>query len=75
MKKGNIIKAFTILALAALVILIPSVLLSCKPEGGFFGEEEDDLITYQVSRGNIIQSVSTSGNIESRYSTSYSLKT
>ena len=75
MKNGNIIKVLTILSLAALIVLIPSVLLSCRPEGGFFGEEEPDLQTFEVSRGNILQTVSTSGNIESRYSNSYTLKT
>jgi RND family efflux transporter MFP subunit len=75
MRNRNIVKIFATLTLAAMIILIPSVLLSCRPEGGFFGEEEGDLVTFEVSRGNIIQTVSTSGNIESRYSNSYTLKT
>jgi len=58
-----------------IIVIIPSLLLSCKPGGRFFGDEEDGMETYEVMRGDIIQTVSTSGNVDSKYSNSYSLKT
>jgi RND family efflux transporter MFP subunit len=73
--KSPVIKRAALLALAIILSLSSILLLSCRSEGGFFGEEEGQLETYEARRGSIIQTVSASGNIESRYSNSYSLRT
>jgi len=70
-----VIKRAAMLALAIVFCLSSMLLLSCASGGGFFGEEEEQLETYEARRGSIIQTVSASGNIESRYSNNYSLRT
>ena len=60
--------------IAVLVMgMIPMMLISCRAGGGLFREPEAGLETFEVQRGNIIQSVSTSGNIDAKYTNSYSL--
>jgi HlyD family secretion protein len=53
-----------------------SVLLffGCRPEGGLFGGHQEEPETFKVERGDIVKTVSTSGNVDSRYSNSYSLQ-
>lgn len=64
-----------VLALIIIITISPFLMLSCKPEGGFFGDSVEGFETFEVIRGNIIQTVSASGNVDSKYSNSYSLKT
>ena len=80
MKARNMMKTLDNKKITLLVLtfcILVSLLLftvSCKPEGGFFGEDSEGLETFEVTRGDIIQTVSTSGNVDSRYSNSYSLR-
>ena len=57
-----------------IIITLSLFLFSCKPEGGMFGSSaEEPVETFEVTRGDIIQTVSTSGNVDSRYSNNYFL--
>lgn len=62
------LKKIVIFSLTIIIIAGTLSLLSCS-----FEEKEDGLETFEVRRGNIIQTVSTSGNVDSRYSNNYSL--
>lgn len=64
------LKKIAIVSLAIIIIAGTLFLLSCRAGG-----EEDGLETFEAIRGNIIQTVSTSGNVDSRYSNNYSLQT
>ncbi|HAJ95881.1 MAG TPA: hypothetical protein DCP02_06580, partial [Actinobacteria bacterium] len=63
------LKKIVIFLLTIIIIAGTIPLLSCKSEGG-----ENGLETFEVIRGNIIQTVSTSGNVNSRYNNNYSLQ-
>jgi len=64
------LKKIAIFSLIIIIIAGTLLLLSCRAGG-----EEDGLETFEAIRGNIIQTVSTSGNVDSRYSNNYSLQT
>ena len=55
--------------LVIIAIVGTSSLLSCQAEGG-----EDGFETFDAVRGDIVQTVSTSGNVDSRYSNNFSLQ-
>jgi len=76
MRKYSLIKKTSIISLIIVMITMTFLLFSCKPEGAptlFGGSAEEAVETFIVSRGNIIQDVSTSGNVDSRYNNKYSL--
>ena len=74
MSKRILKKKALIISLIILMITMTFLLFSCKAEGGMFGgPAEEGIETFEVTRGDIIQSVSTSGNVDSRYSNNYSL--
>jgi len=62
-------------AMLAVIAAASLLFTSCRPEGGFFGQDETGLETFETARGNIIQSVSSSGNVESKFDNSYTLQT
>jgi len=64
------LKKIVIFSLIIIIIAGSLSLLSCRAEGG-----EDGLEIFEAIRGNIIQTVSTSGNVDSKYSNNYSLQT
>jgi len=64
------LKKIVIFSLIIIIIAGTLSLLSCKTE-----DSEDGFETFEAIRGNIIQTVSTSGNVDSRYSNNYSLQT
>jgi len=64
------LKKIVIFLLIIIIIAGTLSLLSCKSEGS-----EDGFETFEAIRGNIIQTVSTSGNVDSRYNNNYSLQT
>jgi multidrug resistance efflux pump len=64
------LKKIAIFSLTIIIIAGTLLLLSCRAGGG-----EDGLETFEAIRGNIVQTVSTSGNVDSRYSNNYSLQT
>ncbi len=76
MRKYSLIKKASIVSLVIAMIAMTFLLFSCKSEGRstlFGGSPEGTVETFIVSRGNIIQTVSTSGNVDPRYSNNYSL--
>jgi HlyD family secretion protein len=76
MRKYGFIKKASIILLIIVMTSMTFLLFSCKSEGAsglFGGAPGETLETFEVRRGNIIQTVSTSGNVDSRYSNSYSL--
>lgn len=70
MKNTTSGKAIFIIAITAITIMAVINLVACK---GFI-DNRQTLDTFLVTRGNIIQTVSTSGNIYPTYKNSYSLK-
>ncbi len=64
------LKKIAIFSLIIIIIAGTLLLLSCRAGG-----EKDELETFEAIRGNIVQTVSTSGNVDSRYSNNYSLQT
>ena len=74
MRKYSIKKKALIIPMLIIVIALTLLLFSCKSGGGMFGGPDGEVVeTFEVRRGDIIQTISTSGNVESRYSNSYSL--
>jgi len=74
MSKYSLKKKASIISLIIVMITMTFLLFSCKPEGGMFGGSPEGTVeTFEVTKGNIIQTVSTSGNVDSRYSNNYSL--
>ncbi len=74
MRKYSLIKKTSIISLIIVMIAMTFLLFSCKSEGGMFGGSPEGTVeTFIVARGNIIQDVSTSGNVDSRYNNNYSL--
>ena len=74
MSKYSPKKKALIIPMLIAIITLTLFLFSCKPEGGMFGGSAEEVIeTFEVTRGDIIQTVSTSGNVDSRYNNSYSL--
>ena len=74
MSKYSLKKKASIISLIIVMITMTFLLFSCKPEGGMFGGSPEETVeTFEVTKGNIIQTVSTSGNVDSRYSNNYSL--
>lgn len=57
-----------------MVIVLTLFLFSCKSGmGPFGGPTEEAVVTFEVTRGDIDQTVSTTGNVDPRYSNNYSL--
>jgi len=74
MSKYSSKKKASIISVIIVMITITFLLFSCKSEGGMFGGSPEGTVeTFEVTKGNIIQTVSTSGNVDSRYSNNYSL--
>ncbi len=67
-------KKLLIIPALIMMITLAFLLFSCKADNRFFGEAGNGPETFEVKRGDIIQTVSTSGNVDSRYSNSYSLR-
>jgi HlyD family secretion protein len=65
-----------VILLSIIVILFLSVLLffGCMRDGGLFKSQEEELETFEVKRGDIVKTVSTSGNVDSGSSNNYSLQ-
>lgn len=63
------IKKFTLIAAAIIIIIAMFNLLACRASGD--GQEGTE--TFEVTRGNVIQTVNTSGYIKSEKENSYSL--
>ena len=69
MSKYSLKKKASIISLIIVMITMTFLLFSCKPEGGMFGGSPEGTVeTFEVTKGSIIQTVSTSGNVDSRYS-------
>ncbi len=64
------LKKIAIFSFIIIIIAGTLLLLSCRA-----GSEEDGLEIFEAIRGNIVQTVSTSGNVDSRHSNNYSLQT
>jgi len=74
MRANSLKKKSLIISLLIVMVTMTFLLFSCKPEGGMFGgSAEEGIETFEVRKGDIVQTVSTSGNVDSRYSNSYSL--
>ena len=74
MSKYSLKKKASIISLIIVMVAMTFLLFSCKPEGGMFGDSPEGTVdTFEVTKGNIIQTVSTSGNVDSKYSNNYSL--
>ncbi len=74
MRAYSLKKKALIISLLIVMITMTFLLFSCRPEGGMFGGSAEEVIeTFEVRKGDIVQTVSTSGNVDSRYSNSYSL--
>jgi multidrug efflux pump subunit AcrA (membrane-fusion protein) len=74
MSKYSLKKKASIISLIIVMVTMTFLLFSCKSEGGMFGGSPEGTVeTFEVTKGNIIQTVSTSGNVDSRYSNNYSL--
>lgn len=74
MNKYSLKKKALIIPMLFIAIVLTLFLFSCKSEGGMFGgSAEEGIKTFEVRRGDIVQTVSTSGNVDSRYNNSYSL--
>jgi HlyD family secretion protein len=65
-----------IILFSIIVMLVSSVLLffGCMGDGGLFKGREEEPETFRVKRGDIVKTVSTSGNVDSRYGNNYSLQ-
>lgn len=75
MMKASANKKITLFILTTIILIsLFFFMTSCKSERGFFGGNDEGLEIFEVKRGDIIQTVSTSGNVDSRYSNSYSLR-
>lgn len=74
MSKYSLKKKALIMPVLIMVIVLTLFLFSCKSEGGLFGgSDEEGIETFEIRKGDIVQTVSTSGNVDSRYSNNYSL--
>ena len=74
MSKYSLKKKALIIPMLIMVIVLTLFLFSCKSGGGPFGDSaEEGIETFEVTRGDIDQTVSTTGNVDSRYSNNYSL--
>jgi HlyD family secretion protein len=74
MSKYSLKKKALIIPMLIMVIVLTLFLFSCKSGGGpFGGSAEEAVVTFEVTRGDIDQTVSTTGNVDSRYSNNYSL--
>ena len=74
MRKYSLKKKALIISVITVMITMTFLLFSCKSGGGpFGGSTEEPVEIFEVTRGNIVQTVSTSGNVDSRYSNNYSL--
>ena len=74
MSKYSLKKKALIIPMLIVVVALTLFLFSCKTEGGIFGGSAEETVEiFEVTIGDIIQTVSTSGNVDSRYSNNYSL--
>jgi RND family efflux transporter MFP subunit len=74
MSKYSLIKRASVISLIIVMITMTFLLFSCKSEGRMFGGSAEGAIeTFEVTSGDIVQTISTSGNVDSRYSNNYSL--
>jgi multidrug efflux pump subunit AcrA (membrane-fusion protein) len=74
MSKYSLKKKALIIPMLIMVIVLTLFLFSCKSGGGpFGGSAEEAVVTFEVTRGDIDQTVSTTGNVDPRYSNNYSL--
>ena len=64
---------YVAIAIIAILVIIPGI-TSCGNGGGRFGNGPDGMETFDVIRGDIIQTVTTTGYVESLASNNYSLK-
>ncbi|MCJ7472647.1 MAG: efflux RND transporter periplasmic adaptor subunit [Actinobacteria bacterium] len=74
MSKYSLKKKALIIPMLIMVIVLTLFLFSCKSGmGPFGGPAEEAVVTFEVTRGDIDQTVSTTGNVDPRYSNNYSL--
>ncbi len=73
MKNNKFKKMITAIIATAAALTIVFTFTSCKGGGGRFGSSPAEMDIFEVRRGNIVQTVSTSGNVDPRYSNNYSL--
>jgi len=74
MRKYSLKKKALIIPVIIIMITTTFLLFSCKSEGGPFGGSAEEAVeTFEVTRGDIDQTFSATGNIDSRYSNNYSL--
>jgi len=65
----KITRKFLLIAAAITIILVPLNLLACRS----IGDNQEDTDTFEVTRGDIVQTVNTSGYVDSELRNDYSL--
>ena len=74
MKNSNLKKISGTIISVIVIMAVMMGLASCKDGGGRFGSSPTEIETFDVIRGDIIQTVTTTGYVEGRASNNYSLQ-